>query len=84
MKHFDLDSLIRVVQEKKMNNTPSKGRNQWEFLKKFDGKSLGSFVEAAKVKTRNSSTGIFQEGNWWNREIDWNVERGNIAIRKPK
>ena len=81
MEHYELNGVIQIVQEKKLNNIPSKGRNQWEVLKQFNGETVSSFVEAAKAKTRNSPPGTFQESNWWERELAWNLERNNIAIR---
>jgi hypothetical protein len=84
MEHYNLNNVIHIKCEKKMQNKPSKGRRQWEFLEKFDGKTLGSFFEAAEAKTRTSPAGSFQEGSWWKRETDWNIQRNNIVIYKSK
>jgi len=80
MSSYNLDDIICLIQEKKLQNIPSKGRNQWSFLKGFDGKPLSSFIEAAKEKTASCPTGTFQESNWWEREIAWNIKRGNIKM----
>jgi len=80
MSDYNLDDIICLIQEKKLQNIPSKGRNQWDFLKEFDGKPLGSFIESAKEKTASSPKGTFQESNWWEREIAWNIKRGNIRV----
>lgn len=81
MRNYDLNGVIQIIKEKKLQNKHSKGRNQWDFLKQFDGKTVCSFIEAAKAKTSNSIPATFQRSNWWDREIDWNLERGNITIK---
>ena len=84
MKNYDLDGIINIIQEKRLQNKPSKGRRQWEFLKKFDEKKVSAFIESAKIETKNSPAETFQESNWWEREIDWNIEKGNITIKSSK
>lgn len=84
MRSYELDGVINIIQEKKLKNIPSKGRNQWEFLKKFDGYKVIDFIESAKAETKSSPLDTFQKSNWWDREIDWNIERGNIIIRATR
>jgi hypothetical protein len=54
MSNYDLDGVIQIIQEKRLQNIPSKGRNQWEFLKNFNGSRVSDFIESAKIKTKNS------------------------------
>ena len=53
----------------------------WEFLKKYDGKDVNVFIHAAKLETKNSKKGTYQDSNWWNRVLDWNLKRGNIILK---
>jgi hypothetical protein len=80
MINYDLNGVIYIIQEKKLQNIPSKGRSQCEFLKKFDRKKVSDFIDSARTETENRDNGTFQEGNWWEREIKWNLERRNIKI----
>ena len=75
------DGTIHIIEEKKLNNIPSKGRNQWEFLKQYDGKSILSFIEAAKADTKIKPVETYQTGNWWKREIDYCLEHGFLEIK---
>jgi hypothetical protein len=81
MPDYNESDVIHIIQEKILQNIPSKGRNQWDFIKQFDGKKIGEFVESAKIKTANSDSELFQGGTWWYREISWNLERGNITLK---
>ncbi|MGZ3745372.1 MAG: hypothetical protein ACXVBQ_16030 [Pseudobdellovibrionaceae bacterium] len=84
MRNYDLDGIINIIQEKRLQNIPSKGRRQREFLKKIDGNKISVFFELAKIETKSSPAETFQESNWWEREIDWNIERGNITIKSSE
>jgi hypothetical protein len=77
MSQYDSEKIIRIVQQKKLNNIPSKGRNQWVFIQGFDGQAINTFIDAAKAEV---NPGLYQEGEWWNREVQWNLERGNITL----
>jgi hypothetical protein len=70
MAYYKENHYIEIVGEKRTHGA-SKGRNQWLFLKKFDGKRVIDFVEAAKIATRRASPGTYQEGNWSDRELDY-------------
>ena len=35
---------IKIQSEKKLQNKMSKGRNMWDFLKKYDGKDVNEFI----------------------------------------
>ncbi len=69
MNAYTSNHYIDIVAEKRVQSA-SKGRNQWLFLKKFDGKRVVDFIEAAKVATRLAPSGTYQNGNWWDRELD--------------
>jgi hypothetical protein len=69
MNAYTSNHYIEIVAEKRVQSA-SKGRNQWLFLKKFDGKRVVDFIEAAKVATRLAPSGTYQDGNWWDRELD--------------
>jgi len=81
MISYDLNCVIHIIQENKLQNRLSKGRRQWDFLKTFNGRKVSDFIDSARIKTENSPIDTFQEGNWWEREIKWNIERCNIEIR---
>ena len=49
MSQYDSEKIIRIVQQKKLNNIPSKGRNQWVFIQGFDGQAINTFIDAAKA-----------------------------------
>lgn len=70
---------IEIVGEKVVQRA-SKGRNQWLFLKTFDGRTVGAFTDAAKAHTRQSLTGTFQQGNWWDRELSYCLEKRVIRL----
>ncbi len=69
MNAYTSNHYIEIVAEKRVQSA-SKGRNQWIFLKKFDGKRVVDFIEAAKVATKLQPSGTYQDGNWWDRELD--------------
>ncbi|MFE8034042.1 GIY-YIG nuclease family protein [Thiohalocapsa marina] len=69
MNAYTSNHYIEIVAEKRVQSA-SKGRNQWIFLQKFDGKRVVDFIEAAKVATRLAPSGTYQNGNWWDRELD--------------
>ena len=84
MSKFDPNATIKILAEKKLANKPSKGRNQWELLKQFHGKSVESFIEAAKAKTKQVSDEIYQSGKWWKRELRYNLDKGNIVLKRKQ
>lgn len=71
--------IIRIQEEKKLQNKPSKGRNQWNVLRNFDSKTVQEFITESERLTQLKPLD-FQTGSWWNRELEWNLERNNIAI----
>jgi hypothetical protein len=58
MNAYTSNHYIEIVAEKRVQSA-SKGRNQWLFLKKFDGKRVVDFIEAAKVATRLAPSGTY-------------------------
>ena len=80
MTNINSTAVIRIIAEKKLQNIPSKGRNQWDLLEQFDGRSVASFIEAAKAQTQKAPDGMYQGGNWWQRELAYNLEHGNIEL----
>lgn len=82
MAQFPLQGIIKRMAEKRLQDKPSMGRNQWMFMKSFDGKRVSEFFSAAEQATANSPPQTFQGGAWWERELAWNLERGNIVIVK--
>lgn len=76
--------IIKIIKEKNMKSIPSKGKNQWNILKQFNNKKEKYFIEYAKELTKNEPLDKFQQGSWWKREIEWNLERGNIIIMNEK
>jgi hypothetical protein len=80
MATYNPSHIIPIVCEKRLQNKPSMGRNQWAFLKRFDGKRISDYIEAAKAETRQARSGTYQEGEWWLRELAWNLERGNVEL----
>jgi hypothetical protein len=80
MTNINIAAVIRIITEKKLKNIPSKGRNQWDLLKQFNGRSVESFIEAAKAQTQKALDGMYQGGNWWQRELAYNLEHGNIEL----
>lgn len=73
--------IIKIQNEKKLQDKESKGRNMWNFLKKYDGKDVVDFINDAKLETKNSKKGTYQDSSWWDRELEWNLERGNIILK---
>ena len=80
-KYIKFKGKIKIQNEKKLQDKKSKGRNMWNFLKKYDGKDVDEFINDAKLETKNSKKGIYQDSNWWDRELEWNLERGNIILK---
>ena len=72
---------IKIQNEKKLQNKMSKGRNMWNFLKKYDGKDVNEFIQDAKLETKKAKKGTYQDSNWWDRELEWNLERKNIILK---
>jgi hypothetical protein len=77
--YYGPNHFIEIIGEKRLQNA-SKGRNQWIFLQKFDGKRVIDFFEAAKVAARRAAPATYQEGNWWEREIDYCRSKGVVRI----
>ena len=81
MTKYNSNAIIEILAEKKLMDMPSKGRNQWEFLKRFHGKTVEEYIEAAKAETKGSSGDLYQSGPWWNKELAWNLDKGNITLK---
>jgi hypothetical protein len=84
MTNINPTAVIRIIAENKLRNILSMGRNQWDLLKQFDCRSVESFIETAKAQTQKATGGIFQGGNWWQRELAYNLEHGNIELVSDK
>ena len=80
-KYVKFNGTIKIKTEKKLQNKMSKGRNMWNFLKKYDGKDVNEFIKDAKVETKKAKRGTYQDSNWWDRELEWNLERKNIILK---
>ena len=79
--NFKFTGRITIKNEKNLQNKDSKGRNMWDFLKKYDGKDVNEFIKDAKVETKKAKKGTYQDSNWWDRELEWNLERKNIILK---
>lgn len=79
MTDYTQNHHLEIVSEKVVQSA-SKGRNQWLFLKKFDGKRVIDFVEAANLATRYAPPDTYQVGSWWYRELDYCRKKGVIRI----
>lgn len=82
MSKYNQQAIIEIIAEKNLLNMPSKGRNQWELLKQFNGKTVESFTEAAKAKTKQMPAEVYQSGSWWDRELEYNLEKNNIMLKE--
>lgn len=79
MRNHAPSEYIETIGEKRVQSA-SKGRNQWLVLKKFDGKRVINFIEAAKIATRRQPPGKYQDRNWWDRELDYRLKHFVIRI----
>ena len=71
---------IRINKEKILSSGGEKAKNQWEILKQFNKSTISKFQEKAMNETLNSPNSTFQSSNWWDREIDYCLQRRIISL----
>ena len=78
------EHFIKINKEKLPTTGGEKAKNQWALLKQFNKKSISQFQEKAMNATLNSSNFTYQSSNWWDREIDYCLQRRIISILDKK